>query len=125
MKHATRTLAVLVLLLVVSGCQKNKLAQSHQVVITSTGSTCTATPDKVQVKRGHKVKWDLGPGTSGDFDVTFKQKQPCEEGPPWKAGGSKVCSIATNAAYHIYDYNISKNGTLCADPSVQVCNGNC
>lgn len=122
MRHAKRIAAVLVLMLVVSSCQKEKsVAPPHQVLITSSDSTCKATRDPVVVQHGHKIKWDLGPGTSGDFEVNFKQENPCDEEPPWKARGSKACSIGSKAGhYKTYQYNITKNGTICADPSVQV-----
>ena len=93
---------------------------------------CTVQPDKLQVSRGGNAYWLLTHGAKGKFEVTFDKGDgsPCDGSGPWIAsenGPSQFCTISANAAYKLYRYKITRkdDGTVCADPSVQVCNGGC
>jgi hypothetical protein len=114
---------LLLTLLFLSGCNRTpKVLQHKSVRITMSGTSCQPDQDPVKVNKRDDIKWTGG----GHFQVTFDKGdgRPCTEADPFPADGTKACSIADTAEMKIYRYKITNkhDGTVCADPSVEVQN---
>lgn len=75
---------------------------------------------KHRTKRGRKVAWARKTGASKSWHVQFTES-PCVEGSRFGSGGTRICTIAPNAAFKSYKYSsaLSPSGPM-HDPEIIV-----